>query len=398
MQSFNPTQFADAPAVALRNTVPLAAPCDFVVTLATERAADPAFCFLWQALVAGSASPQKIYQGPAYFKFLQETQAPGAQLELLTIQRLSDAALVGVVPVRICPQQLHFKLGPLNLHTVPVEMVNLLGSIPAVPGGSMVAGYLATQMLSLFPRAHAIFMQAVPLASAHWRDLNAIVPGGGTLATALMSPWRDCHTMPLPTSYAHYLDNFSAKKRYNLKRQLRQLAEQVGPLALERIERPAQVAGMRACLDALLGPEEMKATLSEGSYLALARQGLLLCYVLRAGDQVMAVILGTRSPDTVHVHNIFVEKKHLALSVGTSAMQLAIQDLIGLGGLSSIDFGYGSPQQEFRSSHVLETRAQVLLFDHTRSISLLFFVHRHVMALSESLVGAVKALRKAWHG
>ena len=371
-----------------------AASRDVVVALATERAADPDFCILWETLVADSPSPQKIYQTPAFFKFLQESRKAGEQLELLTLMRLSDAAIVGVVPVRVSPQDLHFNLGPFTLHTAKVDMIVLLGSIPAVPRGSAVAAYLATQMLALFPNAKAVFMQALPAESAHWNELNEIGASGGMLTTGLMGPWRECHTMALPATFDQYLRQFSSKKRYNLNRQIRQLGEQVGTLALERIERPEQVAAMMHSLTSLVSAEEMKTIVSEKTFTALARQELLLCYVLRAGEQVLAAILGTRSPDTLHVHNIFVEKKHMPLSVGTSAMHLAIKDLTGLGCLKSIDFGYGTPNHDFRSSHVLETRAQVLLFDRTRSISLLFFVHRNLAAANEVLIGAVKALRK----
>jgi hypothetical protein len=238
-----------------------------------------------------------------------------------------------------------------------------------------------------------VFMQALPRESAHWQDL-AEVGAGGVLSTTLMGPWRECHTLPLPPSFECYLAKFSAKKRYNLNRQIRQLTEQVGTLELERVERPDQVPGMMAALAALLAEAEWKTVLSEKHFTALAAQGLLLCHVLRAGDQVLAAILGTRSPDTLHVHNIFVEKKHLALSVGTTAMHLAIKDLTELGCLRAIDFGYGTPNNEFRSSHILKTRAQVLLFDNTKSISLLFFMHRHFVAVSEGLISTVKSIRK----
>ncbi|MFL6657358.1 MAG: GNAT family N-acetyltransferase [Massilia sp.] len=364
---------------------------DFVVALATERANDPAFCILWQALVARSESPQKIYQTPAYFRFLQEARKPHERLELVTVVRLSDAAIVGVVPVRVDMQELNFNVGPLMLHAAKVEMISLLGSIPAVPGGPAVADYLVNQMLELFPNAKAVYMQALPAASGHWHDLNHV---SSMLSTSLMGPWRECHTMPLPKTFELYLEKFSAKKRYNLNRQIRQLSDQVGTLELERIERPEQVAGMMHSLKTLVSREEHKAILSEATFARLAGQGLLLCYVLRSGEQILAAVLGTRSPDTLHIHNIFVEKKHLALSIGTSAMHLTIKDVTSLGCFDRIDFGYGTPNHEFRSSHVLETRAQVLLFDRTKSISLLFFMHRHFNALSEGMISMVKSLRK----
>ena len=37
---------------------------------------------------------------------------------------------------------------------------------------------------------------------------------------------------------------------------------------------------------------------------------------------------------------------------------------------------------------------QIRLFGRTRSISLLFFVHRHLAAANEILINAVKSLRK----
>lgn len=364
------------------------------MALETERALEPTFCILWQALVADSLSQQKIDQTPAFFKVLQETCNPRERLELLTVTRQSDGALAGVVPVRICTQELNFNLGPLKLHTCKIEMINLLGSIPAVPSGSAMADRLVSHLLALFPSSKAVFMQALPLDSAQWQHLADIGAGGGVLSTALMGPWRECHTLPLPATFAHYLERFSAKKRYNLNRQIRRLTEQVGMLELERIERPEQVRAMMEALSALLSEAEWKTVLSEKHFTALAAHGLLLCHVLRAGGQVLAAILATRSPDTLHVHNIFVEKKHLALSVGTSAVHLAIKDLTGLGCLRAIDFGYGTPNHEFRSSHVLETRAQVLLFDNTKSISLLFFMHRHCAAVSEGLISTAKWIRK----
>ncbi|MES2016479.1 MAG: GNAT family N-acetyltransferase [Pseudomonadota bacterium] len=364
-----------------------------VLALATERASDPAFCISWQALVAGSASPQKIYQTPAFFAFLQGA-CKGDRLELLTMTRLSDGVLVGVVPVRVSRQALDFQLGPLCLHRAKVEMINLLGSIPAVPPGAAVAGYLADQLLALFPNARAVFMQALPADSVHYADLKAIRASGAMLATSLMRPWQQCYTIPLPATFDLYLDQFSAKKRYNLNRQIRQLSAQVGKLELERIVHPGQVAGMMAALAKVASSAEMRTILSEKSLTRLAGQQLLQCYVMRAEEQVLAVIVGLRAFDTLHIDNIFAARKYLMLSVGTSAMHLAIKDAIAQGGLTRIDFGYGTPNNEFRSTHVLETRSQVLLFDCTGSISLLFFVHRHVVAVAERVIGLLKALRK----
>lgn len=405
MQTINRAPHSDAQVLAFQDTdalqqplLPAALEIDgapgFEIALATERAQDPTFCILWQALVADSDSPQKIYQTPAFFKFAQDARQPGERLELLTVTRTGDGALVGVVPVRMGKQDLNFKFGPFLLHSAKVEMINLLGSIPAAPSGTVVADQLVSAMLALLPDAKAVMMPSLPQDSAHWHAVSEIRAEGGSLATSLMGPWRECYQLPLTRTFEQYLEKFSAKKRYNLNRQIRQLTEQAGTLELERIERPEQVAGMMRSLEALVTSAELQNLSREKTFTALAAQGLLLCHVLRAGDQVLAAIVATRSPDTLHVHNIFVEKKYLALSIGTSAMHLAIRDLTELGSLKAIDFGYGTPNNDFRSSHVRETRAQVLLFDQTKSISLLFFLHRHFVALSEGLIDVVKSARK----
>jgi CelD/BcsL family acetyltransferase involved in cellulose biosynthesis len=405
MQTFKPAVRSHLPPWALPGTrsvldqpapaaLDIAGAHEYKLALATERAQDPTFCILWQALVAASDSPQKIYQSPAFFKFAQDARQPGERLELLTVTRASDGALVGVVPMRISKQDLNFKFGPVLLHNAKLEMINLLGSIPAAPPGTAMADQLASAMLALFPDVKAVMMPSLPQDSAHWNDLSEIPAAGGCLSTAQMGPWRECHRLPLPERFEQYLDKFSAKKRYNLNRQIRQLTEQVGPLELERVERPEQVAGMMRSLEVLVPPAHLKLLSSETTFKALAAKHLLLCHVLRAGDQVLAAMLGTQASGTLHVHNIFVDKKYLALSVGTSAMHLAIKDLVEMGGLDAIDFGYGSPNNDFRSSHVRETRAQVLLYDNTKSISLLFFMHHHFTAVTEGIIGAVKAARK----
>ncbi len=365
---------------------------DFVVENATGRVDDPTFQATWSALVAASDSPQKIYQTPEFFQFLRATPKQGIRLEVLALVRLRDGAVVGVVPVRVCQQSLNFNLGPLSLYSVKLEMVNLLGSIPATPTGMDVSEFLLNQLLALFPQSRAVFMQALPLESAYWNSLQEMA-GQRQLTTALMGDWRDCHTMPLPASFDKYLEKFSSKKRYNLNRQIRMLGEQAGELVLTRVERAEQVPAMMTALKGFLSAYELHAVPSEAMLTSLAGENLLLCYVLRAGDDLMAAVIGTRSPDTLHIHNIFVEKKHLALSVGTSAMHLAIQDMVGLGCLRSIDFGYGTPNNEFRSSHVLQRRAQVMVYDRMRASSLLFFAHGVFSRSTETVISLIKSLR-----
>jgi CelD/BcsL family acetyltransferase involved in cellulose biosynthesis len=368
----------------------LAAADRYRVELVTHRSHDPAFCALWRELVAASKSPQQIFQTPAFFKFLLDSRAPGTRAELLALVRQSDGAIEGVVPVIIAEQVLSFAIGKLVLFAPRIPMVRLLGSIPALPPDIGVVEHVAHQILARFPDARSIFMQALPAGSEYRRTLEKIGAGQRGLATSLMGGWRDCHTMPLPASFEEYLAKFSAKKRYNLNRQVRRLEEQAGTLDLARIEHTGQVGHMLQSLAELVSPAEFAATVNPRTLAHLAAQGLLCCYVLRAGGESVAVIIGRRAANVLHIDKIFVTEKHRALSVGTSAMHLAVKDVIGQGGVSLIDFGYGTPKHDFSSSQVLESRGQMLLFDSTTNINILLRAHSMFFHAAEALVRTAK--------
>jgi hypothetical protein len=58
------------------------------------------------------------------------------------------------------------------------------------------------------------------------------------------------------------------------------------------------------------------------------------------------------------------------------------------------DFGYGTPNQEFRSTHKLQRRGKLLLCRRYGVTSLLFRLHGVQDRMNESLIGRIKAVRK----
>jgi hypothetical protein len=79
------------------------------------------------------------------------------------------------------------------------------------------------------------------------------------------------------------------------------------------------------------------------------------------------------------------------LSVGTSIIHLALQDTIAHFNFIYADFGYGTPNQEFRSTHKLQRRGKLLLCQRNGLTSLLFRLHGIQDRMNESLIGRVKA-------
>lgn len=366
----------------------------FRVELATHQSQDQVFGARWSELVAASNSPERIYQTPAFFRFLLDTRTAGSRIELLAIVRQSDNEIEGVVPVMLTEQTLSFAIGKLVLFAPKIRMVRLLGSVPAASSEIGVVECLAHKILAQFPEAKSISMQALPVDSDYWRTLEKIGARQRGLSTALLGDWRVCHTMPLPATFEQYVGQFSAKKRYNLNRQIRRLEQHVGTLELSRVQHTDRVDAMLHSLAELVSPAEFAENVNPRTLAHLATQGLLCCYVLRAGGESLAVIMAIRAAGVVYVAKIFVTGSHRALSIGTSAMHLAVEDIIGQGGIGLIDFGYGTPKHEFSSSQVLQTRGQILLFETANSVRRLFYAHAVFYHMAEALIATVKLVRK----
>jgi CelD/BcsL family acetyltransferase involved in cellulose biosynthesis len=359
----------------------------------TEEFESPLHQQKWRELLLASQSDQKIYQSPAFFQFLSETLDQRTdQVDLFLLQRCADGEIVGIVPVRIETVAIEFRLTRRAAWSIELPTVVLMGSAPMLARGEGAMRYLAAALLARYPHCRAVSLPACPAACFEGMGLDAGLDK--SLAAHVLNGWQGCHTIPLPESFDAYLAKFSAKKRYNLSRQIRQWEQQAGPIAAHRIDRPDQVPALLQALRALMTPKEYGALLSEAKWRALAAHGLLLCYTVTGGDDVVAAILGTRACGVWHVHNIPCDRKYQDLSPGTSAVHLALQDAIDAMSLVRVDFGYGRPRHEFRSTHVLRTRGHVLFYSRRSPVRLLLALHRVHAALAAGLLGAAAGLKR----
>lgn len=361
----------------------------FEATITSADATCPELEQTWNRMLADGRSPERLYQTPAFIQHLRETQVAENGWELVVVRRRSDAHVVGIIPVRNGKKEIHLRLGPLSLFKRNIQVVQVLGSVPLLqPDEEELFGFALKQLIDRKPDGQALLMQAIPMEmSGEFRGLK-------NLSHYLLRGWRDCHTAPLPLSVAEYLQKFSSKKRYNLSRQVRLLSKDAEEARLVRITEAAQIPALMEAVRAL--PSAQAQANRQNALESLARNGLLLCYVLQRGSEVLAVIVGSRCREVWHVHNIHCSEKYTGLSVGTSITHLAMQDVIGHLALKRADFGYGSPNQEYRATHVLEKRGTILVC-RTRSLfNVLFAAYVAFDSLNETLIERVKKIRKQY--
>lgn len=393
MRNLEMREFApSAPAPALVRSRTMQCPDRYELNVATAYYDRPDILDAWHRMLANAASPEALYQSPQFFGHLIDMQQDEcANHELFIVRRSIDYAIVGFIPVRTIACGLEFRVGPAALFKRTLRACQVLGSVPLLdPAEEGLADFVMQQLLKRFANCDVLYMQAVP------EETGAALDGIAGVSSYVLNGWRTCHTQPLPDGVDAYLQKFSAKKRYNLSRQVRLLTEAAGTLQLQRIEEPGQVAAMCDAMSAINASLNAPRADEQPRLESLARQGLLLSYVIRCGDEDVAVVYGSRSASVWHIHKIACQQKYLHLSVGTSAIHLAVQDVLAHCAFKDIDFGYGMPNAEFRSTHVLKKRGLVLLHRARSGTALLLKVHGMYNAMNDALICQVKRAQK-WH-
>jgi hypothetical protein len=343
----------------------------------------------WRDMLASSQSSEKLYQSVEFFQYLAETSdSDSPPCEIVVVRRSSDKEIVGIVPIRTGTVPVELRLGAFVFFNRRLPVVQLLGSVPMLRGRPDPMPALMHYLLDRFPGHKVVSMQSLsPELHNDFRQRHG-------LKSYVIHGWRECHAMALPPSFDEYLQKFSSKKRYNLARQVRLLAKELGQLTVTRIDSAPRIAEMFAAMKQIVPPRSYAHISSASKLERLADLGLMLSYVIRCGAEPVAVVVATVACGTWHVHNIFADKKHFHLSVGTSALHLALEDVLTNYALAWADYGYGTPNHEFRSTHVLRSRGHVLLYRSFSRPSLLIGAHRVYDRLYSGVLRRLKQLKR----
>lgn len=151
-------------------------------------------------------------------------------------------------------------------------------------------------------------------------------------------------------TFTEYLAQFSAKERYNLKRNVRKLAEAAGGDALRLFRDASEVAPFLERVQ-IITPRTYQARLY-GNQLgdtpdwrarlaALAVEDRLRGYVLSLGDRPIAFWLFARLDDVLLSEYTGFDPEHRALSPGTALLYQVLEQMFADPQIAALDFGEG---------------------------------------------------------
>jgi len=129
------------------------------------------------------------------------------------------------------------------------------------------------------------------------------------------------------------------------------------------IDSPETVGELFAAIDVLGATGEGdEAVLGKNKYVALAEHGFLCCFVLKAGDRILGLTLGTKSGKILRIHRFFFDRNLEKYSPGTTLWQVVLRHLIRQAEFRSVDMGYGTPAYRYRATNTIIQKGKVLLF------------------------------------
>ncbi|HZW33735.1 MAG TPA: GNAT family N-acetyltransferase [Isosphaeraceae bacterium] len=320
----------------------------------------------WQALLEASEDLFAIYQSPFWFDTMREDAgSPGAP-HALAVSRDADHRLVGIVPLFVTRERCVFPLIRGHVHTTSKrEVITLPSGRLLLPPGAEGFDALLTSLAGHYPNGPTLKIENIPIPS----PLHDYLHSSNLIRQRYFLhevPYLDrVHTIPLPASYDAFLARYSAKKRYNLRRQLRLLQERTGNrLAMRRYDSVASVEELVASYEALSqnrheeaeGEEPLLVLKSPGGVACLlrrlARGGLLRAYVLEDGERPISCLLAAQFGGTFVLRRTLHDPAYNALSPGVALMHMAIEDLIKERPARVVNLGYGSREHDAHATHI----------------------------------------------
>lgn len=360
----------------LQVTTTLNTQLDYAIERTELHDRNESFFSVWRQLLSTSASPEKIYQTPEFFAFMEKTNSSDDKIELFSIRSIKTGQIIGIIPTRFRNLSFDFVAGSRNFAAPSIEVIVLLGSIPLISLEPELFESFLAYLFEQYPSCRALSIPTLPLESELLTYVQNSKTIEGQYRVHVLHGWRECHAIPLPSSFEQYLQQFSSKKRFNLKRQIRLLREYGNDnLCLKRIEHPEQIAELIKANEMIASPELLAIVHRESSFIELAKQGLLHSYILNCGERPFAVIHATRSDDVLHIHNICYPQELAHMSPGVSILHMAIEDLTNNFKFSSIDLGYSNPGHKQQSSNSIKMRGHLLVLRKTLGNRLLCVMH-----------------------
>jgi len=285
---------------------------------------------------------------------MRDGQSGEGPRHALAVCRDEQDRLIGVVPLFATREQFRFPVVFGRFHTTsPMKMIKFMsGCLLLAPGECWLDGLFAC-IAKCYPERPAVKIERIPRPG----PLHDYVRSSARIRERYflqeMPGQNRVHTIPLPPTFDQFLTRYNAKRRYNLRRQLRLLQERTaGKLAMSRYDSIRDIQDFVTHYAKLLRARGRIADAAqfdqeyasfEAHHRHRASVGLLRSYVLRDAEHPIACILGYQYGETFLLGQTEHDPAYAEFSPGTVLLHMVIEDLINDGRMSLINRVWSRP-------------------------------------------------------
>jgi CelD/BcsL family acetyltransferase involved in cellulose biosynthesis len=329
-------------------------------------------------MLAASDDPFSLYQSPEWFEGLRGAPLDECSSHALAVRRDDrDGHLIGIIPLFTARGRCRFPLVLGRAWTsAESEMIVIPSGRLLLPPGDHWFDRFFAAVARRHPERPVLRVENIPVPGPLHDFLHASPRIRRGYYLQQVPGLHQIQVVPLPPSYDQFLTRYSAKKRYNLRRQLRMLQQRAGgQLELRRYvssrDSPELLASWRTLAISrhraagTTPPSASPSADVEAHFRRLADLGVLRSYLLRHGGRPIAGIHGYVSGRTFLLGGTIYDPEYAPFSAASALLHMVIEDLIKSCGITLINLGYGQPRHEYRSTNVVLDYASYWLIPKT---------------------------------
>jgi len=301
----------------------------------------------WDALLSSTCNPYALYQSPDWWDHMVDTGE--ADAPALAVGYEDRGKVAAILPIAKVTRAFEFVMLPRVTLRYPLHGFQLLGSDPLAHPDINLQLSLLSFLGRSYPDAKALYIKCLPANGLLWHHLR-------TRGCTDWLPYAEhgigkLQGIMLPRSFEEYTSKFAAKKRYNLKRQVRLLEEYgSGKLKLVRVESPEQVLGFVRSAQAVSrlswqfhqgSPQFINGENRVLELKDLAQRGILRSYLLVCGEKPCTFVVGYQYRGIYHYADVAFDEHYARFSPGSVLLYLLIADLIETRRPTYVNLGIG---------------------------------------------------------
>lgn len=312
----------------------------------------------WREFLATRAAEHDFFQDPLVIRRMAAVAPHAIDLCVVVVREGEESpAITCIAPCFVESRRFELRFSLFPIAGWQARRLQMFGDQMVFARGVDPAPRIARVFHALMQSAidfDYVFLQSLEVETPLWRYFNGCGKSTAGLHVDMTRTSEKIHRLVLQDTYQEYVATMGGKTRNTLKRRREKLAASVGgQLELVRVTRPDQVRSLLDAVDrvyprtwqaATFGVRRRNGEADEAVMKGIADGGWLRSYVLAAGGEPIAFLIGYQYGGVYHFEEPGYDARWASLAPGTVLSSLMIADLFTWNQPRVLDFGFGDNQ------------------------------------------------------